>query len=81
MNQGDYFASECKGTGGNPSPANVIWYKNGTELARGEEKATLIRSNVRIDDNGMYRCEAKSHEKAKNETSLELIVTSEYAYA
>ena len=79
MNQSDYFVCECKGTGGNPSPANVTWYKNGTELARGEKKSTLIRSNVSIHDNGMYRCEAKSQEKAKNETSIELIVTSEYA--
>ena len=76
VNQSDYFVCECKGTDGKPSPANVTWYKNGTELGTGEEKATLVRSNVRIHDDGTYRCEAKSHEKAKNETSIKLIVNS-----
>ena len=30
------------------------------------------------DDNGTYQCEAKSHEKAKNETFMKLIVNCEY---
>ena len=77
MNQGDNFACECKETDGLP-PANVTWYKSNTKIVTGKEKAILRFSNVDKDDNGTYRCEAKSHEKAKNETSIELIATSKY---
>ena len=73
MNQSDYFACECKGTDGNP-PADVTWYKNNAKIVAGKEKAILCFTNVDKDDSGTYRCEAKSHEKAKNETSIELIV-------
>ena len=74
MHQSDYFVCECEGTDGNP-PADVTWYKNDTEIATGKEKAILSLSNVDKDNNGTYRCEAKSSEKAKNETSIDVIVT------
>ena len=78
MNQSDYFACECKGTDGNP-PADVTWYKDNTKIGdTGKEKAVLVRSNVSKDDNGTYRCEAKSYEGAKNETSVHLFVISKY---
>ena len=75
--QGDYFACECKGTDGNP-PADVTWYKNNTLIVTGKEKAILRFTDVDKDDNGTYRCEAKSHDEAKNETFMELIVNCEY---
>ena len=75
MVEGDYFTCECKGTDGNP-PADVTWYKDNTKIVTGKEKAILRFPNVKRDDSGTYRCEAKSHEKAKSETSIELIVTS-----
>ena len=77
MNQSDNFTCECKGTDGNP-PADVTWYKDGTKIVTGKESATLVFNNVTKNKNGTYRCEAKSHEKARNETSIELIVNCEY---
>ena len=77
MNESDYFACECKGTDGNP-PADVTWFKDSTQIITGKEEAILRFTNVDKDDNGKYRCEAKSHEKAKNETSIELIVNCKY---
>ena len=74
--EGDYFACECKGADGNP-PADVTWYnKDDEEIVTEKEKAILRFTNVYKDNSGTYRCEAKSHEKVKNETSIELIVTS-----
>ena len=74
MNQSDYFECECKGTDGNP-PAYVTWYKDNTKIGDTRiENAVLSLSNVGIDNNGTYRCEAKSYEKARNETSIALIV-------
>ena len=78
VNQGDYFACECNGTDGNP-PANVTWYKDNTQIVTGKEKTILVLSIVDKNDNGTYRCKAKSHEKAKNETSMELIVFRKYS--
>ena len=77
VNQGDYFACECKGTDGNP-PADVAWYKNNTQIVTGKKEATLRFTDVDKDDNGTYRCETKSSEKAKNETLMALIVNCEY---
>ena len=74
MHQSDNFVCECEGTDGNP-PADVTWYKNDTKIATGKEKAILSLSNVDKDNSGTYRCEAKSSEKAKNETSIDVIVT------
>ena len=77
VNQSDYFACECKGTDGKP-PADVTWYKDDTQIGvTGTEEAILVLSNVVKDDNGTYRCEAKSHEEGKNETFMELIVNCE----
>ena len=73
VNQNDYFACECNGTDGNP-PANVTWSKDSTQIVTAKEKAVLVFSNVDKDDNGTFRCEAKSHKNVKNETSMELIV-------
>ena len=79
MVEGDYFACECKGTDGNP-PADVTWYKDGKKSSdTGKEKAILSLSNVGKDENGTYRCEAKSGiEEAKNETIIDLIVYCKY---
>ena len=77
VNQGDNVSCECKGTDGYP-PADVIWYKNNTEIVTGKEKAILRRTNVGKGDSGTYRCEAKSSEKAKNITEIELIIIGEY---
>ena len=74
MNQSDNFTCKCKGADGNP-PADVTWYKDNTKIgATGKEEAILSLSDVDKDDNGTYRCEGRSHERAKNETSVELIV-------
>ena len=78
MIKGDYFACECNGSDGNP-PADVTWYKGNTQIGdTGKGKAILVRSDVDKDDSGTYRCEATSHEKAKNETIVELIVNCKY---
>ena len=77
MNEGDYFVCECKGTGGNPR-ADVTWYKDNTQIVTGKETAILLFPNVHKDNSGAYRCEAKSHEKAKNGASIELIVNCKY---
>ena len=77
VNQSDYFACECKGTDGKPL-AKVTWYKNNTQIITGKENANLVLTNVDKDDSGTYRCVAKNHEEAVNETSMELIVNCEY---
>ena len=78
MNQGDNVACECKSTDGNP-PAVVTWYKDNIQIVEGrKEKAILRFSNVDKDDSGTYTCEAKSHEKAKSKTSMELMVNCKY---
>ena len=76
--EGDNFTCECTGTNGNP-PADVTWYKNDKMIVTGKENTTLSLSNVDKDENGTYRCEAKSGiEAAKNKTSIDLIVYCEY---
>ena len=79
VNQSEYFACECKGTGGNP-PADVTWYKDKRNVSvTGKEKAILRFTNISKDDSGTYICEAKSGiEEAKNETDFELIVNCKY---
>jgi hypothetical protein len=77
LNQRDHFACECKGQGGNP-PANVTWYKENELIVSGKEEAILRLPNVDKDDSGTYRCEAKSHEQAKKETTIKLIVNCKY---
>ena len=79
MIEGDNFVCECKGIDGNP-PADVTWYKDNTKIGdTGKEKAILSLSNVGKDNNGTYTCKAKSGiEKAKNRTSINLIVNCEY---
>ena len=78
VNQGDCFACECKGTGGNP-PADVTWYNSSGPITTGKEKAILRFMNVTKGDCGNYICEAKSGiEKAKNETGLKVIVNCKY---
>ena len=77
VNQGDYFVCECKGTYGNP-PAVVTWYKDSSQIVTGKEKAILRLTNVTRHDGGTYRCEARSDEKAKNITEIEIRVIGEY---
>ena len=78
LDKGDFFACECKGEGGNPL-ADVTWYKDNVLIVSGKEKAIFRFPNVDKDDSGTYRCEAKSgHEKANNETTMELIVNCKY---
>ena len=72
--QSDYLTCECKGTDGNP-PADVTWYKNNTQIVTGTEEAILRFTNIDKDDNGTYRCEAKSQE---DEIFMALIVNCEY---
>ena len=78
-NQSEYFACECKGTGGNP-PADVTWYKDNRNVsATGKEKAILRLTNISKNDSGTYICEAKSGiEEAKNKTEFGLIVNCKY---
>ena len=74
MNQSDNFTCKCNGTDGN-HPADVTWYKDNTKIGdTGKEEAILVLNGVNKDDNGTYRCEARSHGRAKNETSVKLIV-------
>ena len=80
MNESNYFACECQGIDGNPR-ANVTWYKGNEIVATGKEKAVFTFPSVSKDDNGTYRCEAKSHKKAKNETSIHIIVQCKYILA
>ena len=78
MNQSDHFACKCKGKGGNP-PANVTWYKKNTKIVTRKEEAILALRNIDKDDNGTYRCVAKSGvEEATNETEIKLIVNCKY---
>ena len=77
VSEGQYFACECKGTYGNP-PADVTWYKDNQTIVTGIEEAILRYPVAEPADDGTYICEAKSLEEAKNETSIELIVTGLY---
>ena len=73
VNQSDYFACKCRGLGGNPL-AVITWFKENEKMGTGIEEAILRFPSVNKDHSGTYRCEAKSHEEAKNETSFRLIV-------
>ncbi|XP_028413750.1 limbic system-associated membrane protein-like [Dendronephthya gigantea] len=73
VNTSDEFSCVCRGEGGNP-PAKITWYKGNKIMATGIVEAKLKLSNVDKDDSGNYTCVAESHEKAKNETEIELIV-------
>ena len=80
VNITDDFTCVCKGLGGNPA-ADVTWYKgNEQKSGSGKEEQDLNIHNCNKADAGIYRCEAKSHEKAKNETEVELIVNCKYKY-
>jgi hypothetical protein len=74
VNTSDIFTCLCKGQGGKP-PANVTWYKgNDVKSITGKEEQIFRVFGVQKEDSGKYRCEAKSHEVAKNDTEIELIV-------
>ena len=77
LNVGDDYSCECKGQGGNP-PANVTWFKGNKPLGTGKENQILHLTNVDNSYSEIYTCEAKSHEIAKNETSIELIVNCKF---
>ncbi len=69
----------CKGEGGNP-PANVTWCsKDGGHISgTTKEEATLTLRNINRTDSGTYTCVAQSHDFAKNETSIKIIVNCKY---
>ena len=78
VNQGDYFACECKETDGNP-PADVTWCKDNLKTGyTGKEKAILRFPDVDEDDSGTYRCEVITDKQAKNQISFELISICKY---
>ena len=78
VNTSDSFTCACKGKGGKP-PANVTWYiGNDVKSITGKEEKILHVFSAKRDDSGTYRCEAKSHEVAKNDTEIELIVNCKY---
>ena len=65
--EGDNLKCKCRGTDGNP-PADVTWYNSSRQIVavgNKKEEAILVLSNVGGDDSGTYRCEAKSHENAR----------------
>jgi hypothetical protein len=80
VDTGDTLACLCKGKGGNPAPANVTWYdKDGVPISgTGKEEKTVTFSTVDRNNMGRYKCIAKNHELAQNETSFELIVNCKY---
>ena len=59
--------------------AVVTWYKEGTQIVKGKENAILRFLHVDKDGDGTYACETKNDEKAKNVTTIELIVNCKYA--
>ncbi|XP_046857963.1 opioid-binding protein/cell adhesion molecule-like isoform X2 [Xenia sp. Carnegie-2017] len=73
LNSNELFLCKCKGENFN-TPVNVTWYKGSRVLASGKEMATLTIPQVDRSDKGLYRCEVKSHEKAEDEKSVELII-------
>ena len=74
VNVTDNFTCLCEASGGNLT-ANVTWYKGNKKIGEsGKAEQILRRINVSRDDAGIYRCEAKSHVSAINETEVELIV-------
>ena len=77
MTKGNNFICVCRGEGGNP-PADVTWYKGNEQIATGTVIAILNLTDVDKNDAETYKCEAKSHEKAKKETTIEIIVNCKY---
>ena len=77
VNEGQYFACECKGAYGNAS-ADVTCYKDSTQIVTGKEKAMLRLTNVSKYDGCTYRCEARNVKKVKNITEFKLTVIGEY---
>ena len=78
MNVSDNFTCVCKGLGGKP-PADVTWFKgNKQKGGPGKEEQTLRLVNVKKDANGTYTCVAESHEVARNETTIVLVVNCKY---
>ena len=76
LNKGDEFTCMCRSKYDNP-PADVTWYKGNERIVAGKEEAILRFSNVKKEDNGTYKCQAKRHDEAKNEI-IELIVNCMY---
>jgi hypothetical protein len=79
VNDGSDVTCVCKGEGGNP-PADVKWYsKDGNQIGgTTKEEQTLTLSNVGKTDSGTYTCVAQSHDLAKNETSIKIIVNCKH---
>ncbi len=79
VNDGGDVTCVCKGEGGNP-PADVKWYaKDGDQIGgTKKEEQTLTLSNIRKTDSGTYTCVAQSHDLAKNETSIKIIVNCKH---
>ena len=78
LNVGDDIVCICIGLGGNP-PARVTWFKgNKQKSGTGKEEQRLRITNCKKNDSGTYRCVAESHEEAKNETTIKLVVNCKY---
>ena len=78
LNTSDDFTCKCKGQGCNLA-SNVTWYKGNVQIRGTRKEEQILRLlNVGKDDSGIYRCEAKNHKQAKNETRIEIIVNCTY---
>ncbi|XP_046858251.1 carcinoembryonic antigen-related cell adhesion molecule 5-like [Xenia sp. Carnegie-2017] len=77
VNENDSVSCVCRGEGGNP-PANVTWFDKDNTTVRGfgVENATLVITNVTVNDNGSYRCKAQSYDDPgfRDQKSIEIQV-------
>ncbi|XP_046858238.1 immunoglobulin superfamily member 10-like isoform X2 [Xenia sp. Carnegie-2017] len=77
VNKGDNVSCVCRGEGGNP-PANVTWFDKDNARVRvfGVESATLVIPDVKVNDNGSYRCKAQSYDDPgfRDQKSIEIQV-------
>ena len=78
LDVGDDIVCICTGPGGNP-PARVTWFKGNKQKSGTGKKPQILRiTNCKKDDSGTYKCIAESHEEAKNETTIKLVVNCKY---
>ncbi|XP_046858845.1 hemicentin-1-like [Xenia sp. Carnegie-2017] len=81
VDEGDNVSCVCRGEGGNP-PANVTWFDKDNNIIGdvGVVSKTLVITNVTVNDGGIYRCKAQSHndQHYRDEKSIEITVTPTY---